>query len=109
LAVPKHSVDEALVRIAGATAIVNAANGLSVNDVTSTANLSYRSLTIHNGQRNCDSLDWDFKEISCGSVQFRCVDIATGSPRRLRFATVFDICSTETLAIKRGQGDKAEF
>src|SRR5215471_17919683 len=36
-AVPRHSTDEAFVRIAGATTIVNGANGLSVNDPTSIA------------------------------------------------------------------------
>jgi len=33
LAVPKQSMDDALVRIAGATTIVNAANGFSLNGV----------------------------------------------------------------------------
>ncbi len=33
-------MDEALVRIAGATTIVNAANGLSVNDAIAIAKLS---------------------------------------------------------------------
>ncbi len=40
LILPRHSMDEALVRIAGATTIVNAANGLSVNDAIAVAKLS---------------------------------------------------------------------
>jgi hypothetical protein len=38
LAVPRQSTDEALVRIAGATTIVNAANGLSLNDSIAVTN-----------------------------------------------------------------------
>jgi hypothetical protein len=40
LAVLEHSTNEALGRIAGATTIVNAVDGLSVNDAVSIANLS---------------------------------------------------------------------
>jgi hypothetical protein len=46
----EHSTDEALGRIAGATTIVNAVDGLSVNDAVSIANFVRRTsryATLH--------------------------------------------------------------
>jgi hypothetical protein len=46
LAVLEHSTNEALGRIAGATTIVNAVDGLSVNDAVSIANFAPPNLSL---------------------------------------------------------------